>query len=222
MTSPPTGRWTLLTRAYVGVLVARIVLFLTRGLLPVNSHLDTLQSPAQGAGFLASAVLGLVWLHRAWARVPQPSRRTYDERRVEPDEAIWKLFIPVYGAFYWMFIATIGLCGAVEHQLKRLRVRSPSVPSTLALITCLVQLVPGVNLVVAPLLWGLFMTRVDTAQAEADHLEPEASKPSPIGALRVIGIAVGSILVGWGMLVVLFVVIWQFLSPAGPHPTPPQ
>jgi hypothetical protein len=221
MSSPPTGAWTPLTRAYVGVLVARVTLFLTRGLLPTSSPFQSWQSLVQGAGFLASVVLGLLWLHRAWARIPEQCRRTYDDRRVDPDEALWRLFIPVYGVFYWMFIATIGLCGAVEHHLKRLRVRSPSVPSTLALITCLVQLVPGVNLVVAPLLWGLFMARVDTAQAEADRLEPEPMAPRPIGALRVLGIVGGSMLVGWGMLIVLFLLVWQFLSPGGPPPVRP-
>jgi hypothetical protein len=91
-----------------------------------------------------------------------------------------------------------------------------SVPSTLALITCLVRLVPGVNLVVSPFLWGLFMARVDIAQAEADRLDSVALAPRPIGGLRVLGIIGGSILIGWGMMIVLFLMIWQFSSPAGP------
>jgi hypothetical protein len=222
MSSPPAGDWTPLTRAYVGVLAARVALYVTRGLWPANQPFETVQSLVHGAGFLASIALGLVWLHRAWARIPEPCRRTYDDRRVEPDEAIWKLFIPFYGVFYWVFIASIGLCGAVERHLKRVRAQSASVPSTLAFVTCLVQLVPGVNLFVSPFLWGLFMARVDGAQAEADRRESEAIAPRPIGALRVIGIVGGAMIVGWGTLILLFLALWQFLSPSGPPVAPPH
>ena len=120
-----------------------------------------------------------------------------------------------------MFIANIGLCGADERHHKRVRARDPSAPSTLALITCLAQLVPGVNLLVSPFLWGLFMVRVDAAQAEADRLDPAARALPRIGGPRVLGIIAGSLLVGWGMLIFLFLATWQLLSPAGPSPVAP-
>lgn len=213
MSSPPTGRWTSVTRTYVGVLAARLALHFSRGLLPASHSSLTWLSIVEATGLVASVGLGLVWLHRAWTRVPEPCRLTYDDRRVEPDQAVWKLFIPLYGLFYWMFIANIGLCGAVERHLKRARAREVSVPSTLALITCLAQLVPGVNFFLSPFLWGMFMTRVDDAQAEAERLDPAERALPPIGGLRVLGIIIGSLLVSWVMLILLFLAIWQFVSP---------
>lgn len=136
----------------------------------------------------------------------------YDGRRIEPDEAIWKLFILIYG-IYWLFLANIGLCGAVERHLRRNGARSTTAPSTLAFIACLVQLVPVLNLIVSPVLWAVFMARVDAVQAEADALDPGAPPPAPMGLLKTLAIIVGGLLFGWIMLVVVFLAIWQFLNP---------
>jgi hypothetical protein len=173
----------------------------------------------QVSGLGMGAIVGLLWLHRAWERVPAPCRRAYDGRRVEPTETIWKLFIPVYG-IYWLFIANIGLCGAVERHLARGGARGAKVPSTLALVCSLVQLVPLVNVLVSPFLWALFMARVDVTQAEADRLDPEAPALPPLGILRTVAIIGGALVVGWGLLVIAFLAVWQFLSP-GRSPAPP-
>jgi len=207
------GRWTHLTWVYVGILLLRIVVLVV-SIWQVRRGVPLLLQD-QGLCALAGVTLGLLWLHRAWARVPKAHRRAYDGQRIEPDDAISKLFIPVYGV-YWAFVANTGLSGAVERHLQRNHARSVSVPSTLAFMACLVQLVPVLNLVVSPFLWGLFMARVDAAQAEAERLDAEPVAPEPIGWLGVLGILAGSILALWGTLTVTALALWQFLNPATP------
>ncbi|MDI1483716.1 hypothetical protein [Polyangium sp. y55x31] len=206
-------RWSHLTRAYVGLLLVRAALLVAAGFGVRQDRASFLQD--QVLGMLVGVALGFAWLHQAWARIPKPHRRAYDGQRIEPDEALWKLFIPVYGV-YWLFVANTGLCGAVERHLQRNHARSVSVPSTLAFVACLVQLVPVLNLVLSPLLWGLFMVRVDAAQAEADERDPETVAPEPLGWLKVLGILLGAVLSLWGVHILAYFALWQFLTPDRP------
>jgi len=105
-------------------------------------------------------VIGLLWLRRAWDAVPPAFRMTYDARRIDPAEVIPKILTPIYG-FYWTFVASIGLCGALERQ------GGPAYagkgPSNIAasLLTTLVPL----GVLVAPFVWLAFMIKVDRLQA---------------------------------------------------------
>lgn len=120
--SPPIRRWTILTRICIAILVVRFAVYplaaVARAWRPAVRAIDhallVLQPTLLGVG----AVAGLVWFHQAWARIPPASRRGYDGQAIEPNEALWKLFIPIYG-IYWLFQANIGLCGAVERQLRQ-------------------------------------------------------------------------------------------------------
>src|SRR6185437_4887144 len=98
--------------------------------------------------------------------------------------------------------------------------RSRKAPSTLAFIACLVQLVPLANLIVSPFLWALFMVQVDAAQAEAERLDPAPADPDAPGLLKSLGLIAGALVLSWGVLALVFVAIWQFLSPAAPLPAP--
>jgi hypothetical protein len=179
---------------------------------------ETLRTVMFGA-WGALPVLGLIWLHRAWRRVPAACRMAYDGRRIAPDEAIWKLFIPLYG-IYWIFQANLGLCGAVERHLLRSRAAEAKAPSGLALMACLTQLLPVVNLLVSPFLWAFFMTRIDRLQAEAERRDADARALAPLGVVNTIAI----LLMGWVAVWIVTVVggsvvavgIWKFLSPASP------
>ncbi|MDC0743657.1 hypothetical protein [Polyangium mundeleinium] len=207
------GRWSPLTRAYVGLLLVRIALLVAGYGFVLRQYPPwAFLEPALG---IVGMTLGLSWLHQTWARIPKPQRQAYDGQRIEPDQAVWKLFIPVYG-IYWLFVANTGLCGAIERRLKRVHARSVEVPSTLAFVACLVQLVPVLNLALSPFLWGLFMARADAAQAEADRLDAEIVAPKSLGWLEVLAILGASLLAMWGILIVTFAAIWQFLSPAKP------
>ncbi len=114
----------------------------------------------------------------------------------------------------------MGLCRAVAHQLRDQRARSTSVPSVLAAIACFVQLVPVLNLFVAPFLWGIFMARVDPVQREAERLDPETRAVEPLGALKLMGIIGGVLICGWFIGIVHFAAIWQLLNPERPHAAP--
>jgi hypothetical protein len=169
----------------------------------------------EGTLFCVVPILGLLWLHGAWSRLPAPCRRAYDGRRIAPDEAVWKLFIPVYGVF-WLFTVNVGLCGAVERHLARGGAPSTKAPSTLAFVACLAQLVPVVSVVVSPFLWGAFMYRMDAVQAEAERLDPGAPPPTTRGPWKVFAIIVAGTVLGWVVLIVTFLAVWQFLNPPQP------
>lgn len=220
MSQAPNRTTTEMTRAYLG---AHLAFLLFTASQPAMAHAPPLVRTVVGAfqGILVCAVpaLGLLWLYRAWSRVPAPCRRAYDERRIEPSEALWKLFIPVYGVF-WLFTANVGLCGAVERHLARAGVRSPKAPSTLAFVACVVQLVPLVNILLSPFLWWVFMSRVDALQTEAAWRDSEPPPRAPLGIAAVLGIVVGGLVLQWTILILAFLAIWQFLSPAGPRPAP--
>jgi hypothetical protein len=208
------------TRAYLG---AHLAFLLFSALLPVMGQAPPLVrlvlSVVQGTLICVVPILGLVWLRRAWARVPPPCRRAYDGRHIEPNEALWKLFVPVYG-IYWLFIANVGLCGAIERHLARGGARSPKAPSTLAFVASVVQLVPLVSVLVSPFVWWVFMSRVDAVQAEAARRDPSPLPPAPLGIAAALGIVVGGAVLQWTVFVIAFLAVWQFLSPAGPHPAP--
>jgi len=157
------------TQAYGAVLLLRAFLYLgAYGPESIRSIFRAANA-AQIWLLVAQWILGLAWLYTAWRRVPEPCRRTYDNRKVEPSEAVWKLFIPFYG-FYWLFVANIGLCSALERHAKQVRLQRNG-PSSFALVTCLVQLVPLVGLLLAPLFWFTLMFRIDLLHAEVEAME---------------------------------------------------
>jgi hypothetical protein len=105
---------------------------------------------------------------------------------------------------------------AVEHHLAPGGARSTQAPSTLAFVACLAQLVPLVSIVVSPFLWGAFMSGVDTVQAEAERLDPEARSPATRGAWRVFALIVAGTIAEWVVLIATFLAVWQFLNPPRP------
>jgi hypothetical protein len=119
--------------------------------------------PLAGVPFLPVALIGAaVWLHRAWESVPAAMRYTNQGRWITPGKAIGYLFVPFYN-LYWMFVVTQGLCDAVDRTLLE-RGAQPRAPRGLATAACATQLVPYCNLLVAPILWAIYMSRVDGAR----------------------------------------------------------
>jgi hypothetical protein len=215
-----TRSYTGLTRAYVWVLGARSALYLMDAILTAalgeRPWLDKGSAVVQSTLITVGAAVGLVWLHRAWARLPVAHRATYEGRRIEPNEAIWKLFIPFYG-LYWLFTVNVGLAGAVERHLHAHGPKSARAPSTLAFVACLVELVPFVTVIVSPFLWGYFMARTDVLQAQAEEQAPDARPLSPPSLLRSIVVIAASALAISTVLVLWFLAIWVFLNPGPPR-----
>lgn len=176
MTTPasprPSDSWrlrhlTFPTLATLALVAARIVLYAGQYAGPANVRpAFEVAGAAQIWLWGLGVALGLIWLYRAWSRVPANARQTYDGRKVSPGDALAGLFVPLYN-LYWMFIANIGLCGAIERHARR-RGRPTRAPSSLAMAACIVQLIPAIGLLVGPILWSAFMVRVDMLQHSLD------------------------------------------------------
>ena len=171
--TPGRATWTPLTQLYFGLLAVRLLAYVFQYGAPddvvAQPAFQTAHLYVHVVGIGAGVVVGLVWLHRAWTRVPPEHRITSSGRRVEPRQAALRLLIPVYD-LYWQFVATWGLTDAIDHQIAaEPRRRLASAPQTLALVCCIVQLIPVANLLVSPLFWGAFMLRVDAVQADLDR-----------------------------------------------------
>lgn len=99
----------------------------------------------------AAIAVALVWLHRAWSAIPTELRggRT-------PTEA-FLLLVPGYG-LYWMFAYNHALAHATARASGR---PTPDSVTSAATLAGILQLVPFLNVLVAPFAWARFMGRVD-------------------------------------------------------------
>lgn len=110
---------------------------------------------------LTTVIVGLVWLHQAWSALPSAFRCMPSGRRVSPAAAVGMLLFPCFG-FYWAFAISLALSAAVGSALAHLgRPRRPA--RALAIAASALQLVPVVNLVVAPAVWFAYMRRIDAS-----------------------------------------------------------
>jgi hypothetical protein len=121
--------------------------------------------PLVGVVFLlVGLVAAAVWLHMAWDSVPASMRYTNRGRWISPGKAVGYLFIPFYN-LYWTFVANQGLCEAVDRTLIA-QGAMPRAPRSMATAAAVAQLVPYCNLLVAPILWAIYMFQVDAARRE--------------------------------------------------------
>jgi hypothetical protein len=106
---------------------------------------------------------GLVWVYKAWSWVPWDQRYTRHWRSwLTPSQVALMLLIP-YFHYYWMFVANVGLCDALD----RMRVSYPTsrpAPKGLAIAACVCQLV--IPFPVGSILWLVFMSRIERMTAE--------------------------------------------------------
>jgi len=106
---------------------------------------------------------GLVWLYKAWSWLPWDQRYTRHWRSwLTPSQVALMMLIP-YFHYYWMFVANLGLCDALD----RLRVSYPTsapAPKNLAIAACVCQLL--IPFPVGSILWFVFMSRIERMTAE--------------------------------------------------------
>ena len=158
----PTGP---LTNAYLLTTVGSWVLgfafiFMTSWQKEADQHAWLVWMPLVFmAVFLASPVIGLVWLHRCWSLLPPDARVNRAGRRFTPAEAVVLNFVPCFN-LYWVFVVTRGLCEAIDLRLEQTE-RAPAAPHGLATAAAAAQLVPYCNVLVAPWVWYSFMRAVD-------------------------------------------------------------
>jgi hypothetical protein len=121
-----------------------------------------------GLGFLAffglifllygQIAAALVWIYKAWSWLPWDQRYTRHWRGwITPSQAALMMLLP-YFHYYWMFVANLGLCEALD----RLRVSYPTreaAPKNLAIAACVCQLV--IPFPVGSILWLIFMAKIE-------------------------------------------------------------
>lgn len=117
---------------------------------------------------LIRVVLILVWLHAAWDAIPEEYRYDGSGYRIRPSQVIGRLFIPFYN-LYWIFVVNGGLCNALDAMLRHVG-SGRRAPKGMASAACVSQVVPYVNVFIAPFLWTMFMFQVD---ATAEFLQRE-------------------------------------------------
>ena len=112
---------------------------------------------------------GLVWLYKAWSWLPWDQRYTRHWRSwLTPSQVALMMLIP-YFHYYWMFVANVGLCDALD----RLRVSYPTskpAPKSLAIAACVCQM--AIPFPVGSILWLVFMSRVERMTEEMSATMP--------------------------------------------------
>ncbi len=112
--------------------------------------------------FMARQIFGVCWLYSAWAALPEDLR--YVGRRYHtPGAAVGYLFIPFYN-LYWMFVVNGDLCSAINRAAAYYGTKRA--PHGLAVAACVLSIVPYCNLLIAPILWTVFMFIMDRAKRD--------------------------------------------------------
>lgn len=123
-------------------------------------------------------VTALVWIYKSWEMIPAAFRVTASGKRVSPGAAVGFLFIPGFNVFYWNFVCAGGLCDALNNVLAAYG--SPRrAPKGFAIACSVLQLVPYVNLTLAPFFWLAWMFMVDSAKAEYARLAAAQRAAAP-------------------------------------------
>jgi hypothetical protein len=162
----PSLRWWILG-TYLGMMVPSVIGGAIQGasqgndtMMMIGSIISLLTWPI----FIGYFVLVLVWIYKSWEMLPPALRMTGSGTFVSPGQAVGYLFIPFYN-LYWYFVVSVGLCHAYNRVLAGYN--SPKRASTgLATAAAVVQVIPYINFVVAPILWLVFMFNVDGAKRE--------------------------------------------------------
>ena len=114
-----------------------------------------------GLAFLfwcVAPVLGLIWLYTAWSSIP------YEYRTISPGQAVGMMFVPIYN-YYWIFKANVGLTSALDYALAGSGSMRQSSRGA-AILGSIMQVIPYVNLFIAPFTWIFHMFSVDSARKE--------------------------------------------------------
>lgn len=183
---PPLATGPILYRAhsatlkwgYLGSMLAGIALVILGAALEESVGMGIVGLGVLFA-FFGPLFFTIVWLHSAWAAIPADYRVTANGKRVSPGEAVGFLFVPFYN-LYWMFVASGGLCDALDYLLRS--AGSPhKAPKTVSLLACIFQLVPYLNSFVAPFMWFFFMFTFDRAARALESAAASGSGASPQG-----------------------------------------
>lgn len=130
--------------------------------------------------YVAARIVGVVWLYTRWSWLPPEERYArWWSSWIRPGVAAGLLLAPYFNLF-WIFVVNLGLCDAVERVQFRVGSRAPS-PKPRALAACICEIIPLVNVLVAPFLWHAYMRGIDLAMLTA-HVRGPAAGEIPLRA----------------------------------------
>ncbi len=187
---PGTGGW--LKWAYAACLgLGVFMVFGGIGLVAVDDEDDGALSALGGvlgmfgvSMWFVRLIFGLIWLYSSWSSIP-PELRFTKTRMMSPGEAVGFCFIPFYN-FYWIFVANVGLCDALDYGLQRVG-SFRRAPRGSAIVACIFQLIPYLNFLISPFTWLIFMFLADGARFELlSRLAAQRGQqagPPPMGAM---------------------------------------
>jgi hypothetical protein len=112
--------------------------------------------------FFARYILALVWLHKSWSAIPPEFRMNRSGRVITPGQAVGYMFIPFYN-LYWIFAANLGMCDAIDYALHASGSHERA-PRGMVMAACVCQVIPYVNILIAPFLWFFSMLSIDRAK----------------------------------------------------------
>jgi hypothetical protein len=169
-TGAPASRWVVLGTFVASLLLSGASFGISAAVgnedpgATISAVLFGVASLSFGAYFIAA----LVWLYKSWAMLPESARFTGNGTRVTPGGAVGFLFVPFYN-LYWYFACSAGFCTALNRQLEAYG--SPKRASRgLAITAAVFQVIPYVNLVLAPFFWVAFMMSAESAKREYARL----------------------------------------------------
>lgn len=117
---------------------------------------------------LASSALvmlsAMLWIYKSWEFLPKAYRRNAAGREFSPLSAVGLHFVPLYN-LYWLFVQNLGYCDAIDSVMIQSG-RAARSPRTAATAACILQLVPYLNYLAAPVAWLIYMFQMDHAKAE--------------------------------------------------------
>lgn len=151
--------------ACAAVSVAMILALATRGEHPEGfDGAAAVAVVTMGLGALLWGIGVAGWIYASWSFLPPEYRRNAQGREFTPASAVGWHFVPLYN-LYWVFAQNLGYCEAVDAVMIQSG-RSARAPKTLATVACVLQVVPYLNALAAPIAWMAYMFSMDAVKSQ--------------------------------------------------------
>ncbi|MBX3198391.1 MAG: hypothetical protein KF850_15050 [Labilithrix sp.] len=119
---------------------------------------------------MVAAICEILWLERTWSNLPETLRKVGPIRDVSSAMAIAVSFLPGV-AWVWKLGLVVAIADGFETVRGHVRFSAP-VPKRLGMAAVIVGWIPGLNVYVAPFLWEMFATRIDTCVRQIIATQP--------------------------------------------------